>query len=253
MNVTEENMLDSIKWCVEQISAHVDGDVGSSHIPVSKVNNGFMTPKLLAFATGERFKDNYLFERYPATTDLPPGRYATTANFTDNPPEIGVGAICQVEVYMENETRKQIIFVDGYSGRVFLKTIHGDNVRAPNDWTKIERSTVIWQGAAKTTGTAMALKDSLTKFDRLRITLEASGVSIREIPVPAYGTTSVVSATNLYDAENSASAQMMECQLKATGGSTLVISLNKAVVITGAAANVITNDPITIQKIEGIK
>lgn len=251
MKIVEENQLEALQWCVNQISIHMDGDEGTSHLEASNVNSGFMTPNMYLQATGGRVKDNYLSETYPATTDLPPGKYSTVANFTDNPPGVNDGDICQIEVTEENDERKEIMFLHSYPSARWFKTVYGLNVKAPNDWARLERAVPLWSGSAQATGTDINLSDSLGKFERLRITFECAGVHINEVPTNStYHTTCGVSAVNLYD-NNNGTTQIMECRLNNTGGSKLTISLNTATTIYDGSTAV-SEDPITIQKIEGI-
>lgn len=252
MEVTEKNMLEALKWCVNQISVHMDGDEGSAHIPVSKVNNGFMTPKLLAFASGERYKNNYLSDTYPLTTDLPVGKYATVANFKDNPPTVGQGSICQINVVMEKESRKEITFLSNYSGEIFFKTVYEGNLGAPNDWGKIERSVLLWEGSARNIGTNMQMKDAIGKFSMLRITYDAAGKGICLVPSNSYGEICAIKDINLYDDVNATEFQVIECQIKNTGSGIETISVNKSVTIRNGTATT-SPTPVEILRIEGIK
>lgn len=242
----------ALEWCLGQLSIHMDGDDNQAHLSATKQNAGFMTPKLVHFATGERWKDNYLFQRYPATINLPVGRYATTANFNDNPPDVSAGDSCQIDVFMENETRKQIFFIHGYSGKIYIKTIHGNNGGAANEWGLLERRVTLWEGSANATGASMQLSDAIGKFSKFEITYNAAGTHIDIVPTIAYGEKCNIKQINLYDSADSASFQVMECQLNNAGGSKLTIVINKSILMSGGNQTVEKSDPITIRKIVGI-
>lgn len=241
----------ALNWVLSQLSIHMDGDDNQAHLSATKQNAGFMTPQLVQFATGERWKDNYLSETYPATTDLPVGKYATVANFTDNPPNVSSGDICQIDVFMENPTRKQILFTHGYTGRVYLKMVYGNNDRVPNDWGAIERYVTLWEGSVKATGAEFKLSDSFVKFKKLEITYNCAGTHIDIVPSVGYNEKCQVKQINLYDSADSTTYQVCECQLTNIGDGKFRITLNKSITNSGTSQNVGT-DPITITKVVGV-
>nr|DAE81733.1 MAG TPA: hypothetical protein [Caudoviricetes sp.] len=254
MNFKTMKLKDAFNWLLKQWSIHADGDGANAHRIATELMAGFASPETVRLANGHFIKDNELGLRIPNLWDVPPGKYATTWQWTDSPETLSDkdGSIITLEIYGEHKDRLQAKLTHKATGAVYIKDKYGNNGNNPNGWTRVERSIKLWEGEAKEFGTTITTSDSLGKFKLLRVYFDMSGERIAYItPNAQYHTTSTFSCVNLFDSE-SGDMQITEMVLNNNGGSTLTVLGNRGTLHRFNGADEKMDLPITLKKIEGI-
>src|SRR5699024_7950407 len=150
---TATNAMNSVNSKADEATQHVDGKVAEFNQTV--LDNGFLSPEMLdeQFENLDwqkyRFTNNDVTRKYllkgsfDSVHDLSPGLYETVAADdaeTQDLPAVASNAFIEIDVTAnESGGRKQIYMLTNYSKRLFLKTIHTNEV--DKGWVEMTQST----------------------------------------------------------------------------------------------------------------
>ena len=150
---TATNAINSVNSKADEATEHVDEKVTEFNQTVA--DNGFLSPEMLdeqfenldwqkyRFTNNDGTREYLLKGSFDSVHDLPPGLYETVGADnaeTQDLPAVASNALIEIDVTAnESGGRKQIYMLINYSKRLFLKTIHTNEV--DKGWVEMIQAT----------------------------------------------------------------------------------------------------------------
>lgn len=156
----------------------IKGHIGAgddAHLPADDEHNGFLTADgftKLKEAAGERTIADYQSD----VMALDPGRYEV--NKPTNAPITAVG-LCEVEISVSGDGRKQIWLLESGSGRLWYYNTHIGGAVMLTGWTRVFRNVKLWEGDVSENNQELHFTMPAGGFERIKIRYKAYDGTIK--------------------------------------------------------------------------